>query len=327
MDERVDAALRSAGAEWRSRQTPPRVDPRVVLFTPRRRISSFGLAGTTLGLAATAVAVLALATSLPLLGAPVATGEPDDRFGELLAHGASVEARGSLVVRPFEAAKICRPGLRFSVLGPRGEIRCTPRAVPVLNVDVSDVPGWEGVSADDVVVRGTWNGTAIDVESVRLPDPDPTVSAPCPRPPAGWPEPSLRDEALEAALADVNEIIEADLGHYGGMWHATDNGHRLLVVGTVRPPAEVQEQLEGVYPDALCVTRVPNDLDTLRRVAQELSTPDQAWSAEVSPEFNRVAVSFTALTPASVARLVPYAGIVRPDPLVRVVESPAQGDR
>ena len=55
--------------------------------------------------------------------------------------------------------------------------------------------------------------------------------------------------------------------------------HTVMMVTAVDDPAEVQAELEAVYPGNLCVARVDHSLAELDAVVERLSGDDGCWSS------------------------------------------------
>lgn len=240
-------------------------------------------------LRAAVLLVLLAACAAPAPAASRAVVEPGDE----------VTGTGNIVLD--ERGKWCLYGLVLNLGGiPRPIEACPPNSVLVQGVDVSGLAGWTAVGdsgyTGQITVRGTWTGEAVRVESVVVAAPRPRTArdVPCPAPAGGWPVPDPPPIELEEGLRRLGALLEREPARYSGYWMAAASASEGLpavaVVGTVEDPGEAQEDLESVYPFALCVVRVEYSMADLEQASSQLLRPDGSWANTISSELDRVIV-------------------------------------
>jgi hypothetical protein len=241
---------------------------------------------------------------------PSASGHADGiRWGD------SVTVTGQLALRP---TRIC--WTIISLDGTTGT--CAEPAVRVDGFSAGQIEAVGG--AGRVTVLGTWTGNSVAATSIsRAPaEPIHVPDAPCDEPTGDWPS---EDRAAEVEAAEVllGEHLAADPERYASMWTAKRPGgtdrwlDRVLVVGTISNPNDVESELRGVYPYRLCVVKVDYSEAELVRVSSELSAMYPSWFIGFEPRLNRVTVRVTVLDVSTAANLRPYARFVSVDPLVQ----------
>lgn len=332
MDE-TDRFLREVGERWRSWQAPPPdVDIRRLAPTGRR----WHWLLVPVGAATVAVSVGLAAWAIWQHGPATGPGSVGSALGALLEvqvrPGEHVAAHGQIVKAGESGPTICRvlppPDVGYEDPAAAPAPVCSSFTVPVLGVVFESLPGWSvrgntGFSAE-LIVRGTWTGSAIDVAQVLEPGAAPThvwPPVPCEEPVGGWPSTAGGPLEVEASLSALGDEIAANPDLYVGSWRAgsvdpSGGDETIIVVGTTVSPEEVRVKLRRLYPYALCITKVDYNATQLRNVATALSEVEASWAVSLRPELSRVQVDVVVLDARAVDRLAPFAASIVVEPFV-----------
>ncbi len=291
MDE-IDWELRQAGEHWRvSQASSPSTEDvlEAVRKAPaRRRIPRAAL---------TVIVVLAIAgIAIRAFGVGQASRAvlPTDPISPVQV-GDKVTGFGNVLIAPGNAPLFCS---RITSAASMGAIpSCSPIAITLSGVSASDLPGRQELDsvivAYSVIVRGTWTGDALHVESLAqaLPPEATTPVLPCARPANGWTSLPPSVAAIESSTAELAKEVDAHPDLFSGTWVASGpQGDAVQVVGTIGDPETVRAELKTVYQYGLCVVPARFSARDLERVANILRRPDFTWQTQLSPALDRVLV-------------------------------------
>jgi hypothetical protein len=244
-------------------------------------------------------------------GKPAAspTMDPDPRA---IRPGAEVVARGTVVAIRNGPMCIAYGGSRF--LGrpePKDPffssvLPCRLAAAPIVGIDPTRLPQWTqwsryGFSAV-VLVKGRWNGLAIEVREVL-----PHKASPARDVLGCDPAAPARGEAGagEASLKGLASKVFGNPDLFAGYWPPGD-ARNVMVVGTTGNPAEEWRRLEADFPFAMCVVKVQFSQAQLDAVKAEIASSHPSWIADVKLEQNRVRVIVPVLDGDTLRKLDSY---------------------
>jgi hypothetical protein len=190
--------------------------------------------------------------------------------------------------------------------------------VPIVGVNPATLPRWTQWSlfgfSDRVVVKGRWNGAAIEVTEVGPFKPPPFVEKPLEcdaRTPARGRVPASEME-YEAALVRLSSMVYGNPDLYAGYWPLAD---RVVVVGTVGDPAQLWPRIEAAFPFSMCVINVSYSQTELNAAEEQIQRADQGWITTVLFERNRVGVMVPLVDSQTLSVLDRFPAAV-PNPLV-----------
>lgn len=373
-DEHVERLLQEAGERWRAEIFPGR-DVEVEWFReeprslpPIMKRSAAAIAGvvmvglavlvlrimpsTTLGpgesgtgdvaVASDAVAsvtpVPSHARSFPASRSPLPPATPIATPGidmdDVVHVGDSVTASGYIIEGKDEPAALCRS---LDFLGTYPGCSDGTSGVPIFDVDVRSLPGWEtgaglpGSSVesywvtDYLTVLGTWQGDGIRSTQITPADRPPGATqlrpVPCDPPPGGWPGQGTPDDYEPAWLELQNEVGQHP-EEYVGLWWAvfdvelgpTSDG--VQVVGTVSAVDTATARLASVFPYNLCVVQVPFSARDLNEVADRLSDLQIVHAGQIDPAIDRLVIRPLVLDEETAEAVQPFTDRIVLLPLV-----------
>lgn len=325
MDD-LDRALKEWGRDWRTRQPTYDAKPyqRAATRYPWRP-------GVVLIAGVATIAVGLIFSSRPSppspqsgaqgnVGTLAVTIAPPD----IIEQNDDVTASGNLVEQADGDILICSKLASLADEEPGEFPKCSTMAIPLFDVRPESVPGWERIGnlgfSKNVTVRGKWDGDGIRVTDVvrgligyqDVPDPqDPCSKVAGLRADEESPE-------VEAATGRLGTAVRAQPEDYGGLWRASSQGGRAIVVVGVAGDVEgAIAHLSPLYPFPMCFVIVEQSWADLESTVTDLHTLNATWPVEMEPSVNRVRVLLPVVDAPTWANLQPFAGRTILSPLVR----------
>ncbi len=275
----------------------------------------------------------ALASSPPVpTTSPTAPAEIE--MGDVVHLGDSVAASGYIIEGKDEPAALCR-GLTF--LGTYPGCSDGTSGVPIFDVDVRSLPGWDtGADLPDSSVEsywvtnylrvlGSWQGDGIRSTQItpteRPSEVTQTRPVPCDPPRRGWPGQGTPED-YESAWLELQNEVNRHPEEYVGLWWAVFDVERgpssdgVQVVGAVSDVDTTTARLASIFPFNLCVVRVPFSARDLNEVADHLSDLQIVHAREIDPVIDRLVIRPLALDSRTAEAVRPFADRIVLEPLV-----------